>query len=45
MTPQEWRNKTVSDIEKKRKLKLEGEKQAKNYSFENMKKVQRRLNK
>lgn len=45
MTPQEWREKTVKDIELKRKLKAEGEKQAKNFSFESMQKVQRRLNK
>lgn len=45
MTPQEWRDKTVKDIAAVRKLRAEGEKQAKNYSFENMRKVQRRLNK
>jgi hypothetical protein len=45
MTPQEWRDRTIKDIELKRKHKLEGEKQAKNFSFESMQKVQRRLNK
>ncbi|NOW92357.1 hypothetical protein BCD91_004380 [Clostridium beijerinckii] len=45
MTPQEWREKTVRDIELKRKKKLEGQKQAKNFSFESIMRVQRRLNK
>jgi|GEM_PF-6494540 len=45
MTPKEWTDKTIKDLTLKRKLKLEGEKEAKNYSFENMHKVQRRLNK
>jgi hypothetical protein len=45
MTPQEWRDKTVKDIAETRKRRAEGERQAKSYSFENMKKVLRRLNK
>lgn len=45
MTPQEWRDKTVKDISAMRKRRSEGEKQARNFSFESMQKVQRRLNK
>lgn len=45
MTPQEWRDKTIKDLELRRQLKIEGKKQAKNYNFENMHKVQRRINK
>jgi hypothetical protein len=44
MTPQEWKDKTVKDIAAMRKRKTEGEKQAKEYSFDNMRKVQRRIN-
>ncbi len=45
MTPQEWTDKTVKDIAERRKLKSEGKKQAQDYTFENMLKVQRRINK
>ncbi|WP_315074450.1 transcriptional regulator [uncultured Clostridium sp.] len=42
MTPKEWANRTVKDIRNTRKRRAEGAKQAENYSFENMKKVQKR---
>lgn len=45
MTPREWRDKTVKDIAEIRKRKAEGQRQAKIYSYDNMRKVQRRLNK
>ena len=44
MTPREWAGKTVKDLEVKRKLKSEGERQAKSYSFENIEKVKKRCN-
>lgn len=45
MTPRELAEKTVKDITTARKRRAEGTKQAINYNFENMRKVQRRINK
>lgn len=42
MTPRELKDKTVRDIQIRRKRRDEGKKQAINYSFENMNKVQKR---
>ncbi|MBN1079236.1 transcriptional regulator [Clostridium botulinum] len=43
MTAKELAAKTVKDITRRRALREEGKKQAENYSFENMKKVKRRI--
>ena len=45
MTPKEWADKTVKDIDRRRALKKEGEKQAMAHSIANMHKVQRRIRK
>lgn len=45
MTPKEWADKTKKDIERKRALRKEGERQAQAHSIGNMHKVQRRLRK
>jgi hypothetical protein len=45
MTPKEWADKTIKDIERKRELKKQGERQAQAYSIDNMHKVQRRIRK
>ena len=44
MTPKEWKDKTVKDIELRKKLRAEGERQAKSYNFENIIKVKKRCN-
>jgi hypothetical protein len=45
MTPQEWTKKTVKDISATRKRRAEGKRQAQDYTFENILKIQRRINK
>ena len=45
MTPKEWADKTIKDIERKRSLRKEGERQAQAHGIANMHKVQRRIRK
>jgi hypothetical protein len=43
MSPKEWKDKTIKDIEKRRALRKEGKRQATEHGIDNMRKIQRRM--